>query len=391
MFLTAPPRQPDLGPDRSILIDPAAGHLTTYTTPTSVVPAGLKPTRTLTDPTELADAAKHHLAAIESLALHHNETDYLQQVLRLAATGTPIITTGSPHLTDLIDHDLLHPVTTPTDTATTLEHLTNDPIARERTSIQLRRHVLAHHTTRHRFEELLTRLDIPTNPPERISIMLVTNRPDYLDHAYTNITNQNYPNLELITVLHGDTFDPTHAQDLNTTCPFPTTLIQAPTAWTLGDCLNTAIDAATGHYVTKMDDDDYYGPNHLTDLTLAHTYTNADIIGKRMNFVFIANIDLLAEWGAGHEETEVAHIPGATMLMERELALEFRFPRLSQAEDSDLLRRVTDAGGTLYSTHPFNFIRHRHGSHSFDRPDSFFLSDGTGLVWKDPDLSMAYV
>jgi hypothetical protein len=73
--------------------------------------------------------------------------------------------------------------------------------------------------------------------------------------------------------------------------------------------------------------------------------------------------------------------------MSRDLANEFRFPRRSQGEDSDLLYRVRGAGCTLYSTHPFNFIRHRHSTHSFVRTDAFFLNDGE-MVWKPADLEI---
>lgn len=75
------------------------------------------------------------------------------------------------------------------------------------------------------------------------------------------------------------------------------------------------------------------------------------------------------------------------MLMTRDLAAEFRYPRLNTAEDSDLLRRVREAGGVLYSTHAFDFVRHRHTTHAFDRSDAFFLNDGE-LRWKPADVSI---
>jgi SAM-dependent methyltransferase len=386
IILTDPPKQPAIGTDHHLLT-PTGTDL--YLTPTAATnPTQISTTGTLTTPTDIATTLKHHTAVIDTPDLHHNETSYLTQILRYAATGTPIITTTSPNLTRLIPADLVHQPTTTNEAAAIIDHLTTNPFERERHSVKLRRHVLTHHTHKHRLDTILTHLDIPLPKPDTISILFVTNRPDFLAHAYTQITNQNYPHKELITVLHGDRFDTDHVANLTANLTIPHTLIHAPDQWTLGDCLNAAIDASTGNLITKMDDDDYYGPNHLTDLTTARTYTNADIIGKRMNFVVIESLDILTEWGSGLQEQETPHLPGATMLMSRDLANEFRYPRLSTAEDSDLLRRVRDRGGMLYSTHAFDFIRRRHGTHAFDRTDAFFLNDGE-CRWKPANLSIA--
>jgi SAM-dependent methyltransferase len=386
IILTDPPKQPRTKTDNHLLTHPGTDL---YLTPTTTAnPTRISTTGTLTTPTDIATTLKHHTAVIDTPTLHHTETSYLTQILRYAATGTPIITTTSPNLTRLIPPDLIHQPATEHDTAAIIDHLTTNPFERERHSVKLRRHVLTHHTHKHRIDTLLTHLDIPLPKPDTISILFVTNRPDFLTHAYTQITNQTYPHKELITVLHGDHFDTDHVTTLTQTLTIPHTLINAPNHWTLGDCLNAAIDASTGTLITKMDDDDYYGPNHLTDLTTARTYTNADIIGKRMNFVVLEQLNILTEWGSGLQEQQTPHLPGATMLMSSDLAMAYRYPRLSSGEDSDLLKRVRDDGGILYSTHGFDFVRRRHGVHSFTRSDAFFLNDGE-YRWKPADLSKA--
>jgi SAM-dependent methyltransferase len=374
IFLTDPPRNPDLANDRVILLDPVT-DLELFTTPaTDRNQTAIPATGVLTDPTQLTDTIKHHTAVIDSVALHHTETGYLQQLLRYGATGTPIITTGSPNLSNLIPLDLIHLPATPHDTTTIIDNLANDTFERERHSIALRRHILANHTHRHRFDEILDRLDIPTPKPDVVSIMFVTNRPDFLEHAYTQIQNQEYPHKELITVLHGDDFDPDLAKHLNTTCDFPTTLIQAPTKWTLGDCLNTAIDHATGDLLTKMDDDDYYGKHHLTDLTQTRHYTNADIIGKPAEFVYLSHLDLTVFRETNATERFNGHIGGPTITMTSRAAHELRFSLVRSGVDVTLYERARPLGYTLYSTHPFEFVLNRHGAgHTWDPDDSHFL------------------
>jgi hypothetical protein len=123
-----------------------------------------------------------------------------------------------------------------------------------------------------------------------------------------------------------------------------------------------------------MDDDDHYGPHHLTDLITAHTYSNADITGKWGNVVYLAERDLTIDYQIDREESFGAHIPGATMFMRDEFLRRYRFYRVNRAIDSTLLSRVKRDRGLLYSTHRYNFIRVRHSGHTFVRSDAEFLA-----------------
>jgi hypothetical protein len=330
--------------------------------------------------------AKNHLAAYTTPQLTATPTSHTQLVLELTAAGIPVITQPDPTLTRLLDSHYLD-ATTPQQLAGHLETLTHPP-SRERHSIPARRHVLTNHTRRHRFEQLLTHLGIPTNPTPRISILLATKRPDYIEHALANVTRQNWENKELLLILHGpDNFDlpniTSHAGQL----PYPTQIITCPENWTLGDCLNAGLDQATGTYITKMDDDDHYGPHHLTDLTTAHTYSNADITGKWGNIVYLAHKDLTLDYQVHREETFGTHLPGATMLLARTLLEAHRFGRVNRGVDANLWLRMRQEGALLYSTHRFNFIRVRHSDHTYQRGDEAFLGLSTGHLRSGLDLT----
>ena len=332
-----------------------------------------------------ADTAREHTAAYTSPNLAATPTAYIQLTLDLTATGIPVIAASDPTLDTLLGGHYL-PAENTTEIVGHLETLGHPP-TRERQSIPARRHVLTNHTRRHRFEQLLTQLNIPTNPTPRISILLSTNRPNNIEHALANITNQNWPNKELLLILHDpDQFDTTHIEQLTQNLPYPTTTISAPKQWTLGDCLNAGLDQATGDYITKIDDDDHYGPNHLTDIHTAHTYSNADITGKLSNIVFIEQRDLTLDWLVDKQETFGTPLPGATMLLRRELLDAYRFRRLNKGEDSSLNRSVMADGLKVYSTHRFNFIRVRHGDHTHVTGDEVFLAGSTGEFRQGLDL-----
>ena len=85
-------------------------------------------------------------------------------------------------------------------------------------------------------------------------------------------------------------------------------------------------------------------------------------------------------WKGEWTETESSHLPGATMLARRELFDQYRFGLLSGGVDTNLLQRVRSVGGSTYSTHPYNFVRVRHGDHTFTRSDAVFFQNLIGLT-----------
>ena len=60
---------------------------------------------------------------------------------------------------------------------------------------------------------------------------------------------------------------------------------------TLGDCLNLGVEAASGEYVAKMDDDDHYGERYLSDSVLAASFSGAEVVGKGTYFVHFEGTD----------------------------------------------------------------------------------------------------
>jgi len=332
-----------------------------------------------------ASAAKNHLAAYTTPQLSATPSSHHQLVLELVAAGTPVITAPDPTLNTLLDDHYL-PAATSEELQTHLETLQHPP-SRERHSVPARRHVHTNHTRRHRFEQVLTHLGIPLNPPPRISILLATKRPENIEHALGNVTNQNWANKELHLILHGEDFDLDHIQNLTSQLPYPTQIHPCPQTWTLGDCLNTGLDQATGTYITKMDDDDHYGPNHLTDLITAHTYSNADITGKWGNIVYLANHQITIDYLVRKEESFGNHLPGATMFLERVLLEEYRFLRVNRHVDSSLWLRMRGDGWRLFSTHRFGFIRVRHSDHTFQHGDEQFMAGSSGNLRSGLDLS----
>jgi len=358
------------------LLQPVADRITVYGTPIRRLTPRKHHAGRPIGPDQAA-TAKNHIAAFTSPNLTIDHVAHIQQALEYVATGTPLFAPPSPQLDRLLG-DHYQPVNDPDDIRQALEQL-DDPITREHLSVRARRHVLTHHTRRHRFEQILQHLDIPTNPTPRISILLCTKRPENIDHALENATRLDWPDKELLLILHGtDGFDLDQLTTKLDNLPYPAKLLPCPAKWTFGDCLNHGLDHATGTYITKIDDDDHYGPNHLIDLYTAHTYSRAHVTGKWGNVVYIVRYDLMIDWRTEREESFGPHLPGATFLMDRQLLGRYRFSRVNRSVDATLWKRMRKDGCRLYSTHRFNFVRMRHPSNTYQQDEAHWLGGSKG-------------
>jgi glycosyltransferase involved in cell wall biosynthesis len=211
-----------------------------------------------------------------------------------------------------------------------------------------------------------------------ISVIISTNRPDYALTAIENIKSQQHRNKELLLVLHGPGLDSVRLNTAVKKLEFPVRVIKRPASSIFGENLNIALDAASGEFITKMDDDDYYGEHHLEDLVAAYEYSRASAVGKRTNIVYLTNSDKVVTFSGQHEEKFSRHLPGATFLMRTEILKGLRFGRVKSAIDSELWRRLEVRGGTLYSTHDLNFIRVRHSDgHTYQTSDEDFIANSS--------------
>jgi hypothetical protein len=262
----------------------------------------------------------------------------------------------------------------------------DDPLLRELHSVRLRRAALAEHGSAGRRHAL-------AGPPtgfgadDTVSVILCTRRPTFLSSAFAQIAAQRHDRLELVLVLHGVTADDPEIRDAVAEVRVPLRIVEAPASDSFGDALNAGVAAATGKYLTKFDDDDWYGPHHVPDLLLAARYSGADLIGTQPEFVHLESPDLTIHKRPGPSERFTVHVSGATMLIRREDLLELGGYRpLRTSEDRALLQDVQRGGGTVYCTHGLNFlISRRSWGHTWNAPVASFLRN-SARQWRGVDL-----
>jgi hypothetical protein len=97
----------------------------------------------------------------------------------------------------------------------------------------------------------------------------------------------------------------------------------------LGEMLNHGIDHATGVHWAKMDDDDWYGRDHLLDLRLAMEYSGADLVGKRIDHIYLAPIERTVTRRRAAPERDRPHVSGPTLFGRTDLLQRIRFGKLT--------------------------------------------------------------
>jgi hypothetical protein len=293
-------------------------------------------------------------------------TAVLDPLLDLAAAGVPLhaaevpgwAARADPALADLLaDGGWLAdpPRDTPRCTAA---------LRREEHSVRLRRHGLARR-----------RGAFPHGPPT-VSVVMASMRPHLLESALGQIARQRGVQAEVLLGLHG--FPAAHEAVRRAVgaCPLPVTVVEADAATPFGDVLNLAASAAGGDHVAKWDDDDWYGPDHLSDLLLARSYSGADIVGTAAEFFYLEPLNVTIRRTDYTSEVWSDHVAGGTILLDRDRFREAGgFPGLPRGVDAAFLKAAHAAGARVYRTHGLGYMLRRGASarHTWQLPLAHFL------------------
>ena len=321
----------------------------------------------------------HHLEDVQ--AFHGDPLTRAGRLARLAAAGVPVhLADGDRRLAPYLGAELFELMT--------CDVRDLDVDGREALSVRMRRAALREHSLGSRARQVGERAlaDPPRLP--LVSILLVTRRPELLERALSAVRRQSYPRLELILGLHGEGFGAVASGAAGPTTPMRVLRLDA--AWTLGSVLNAATEAARGTLLTKMDDDDLYGPDHVWDLVLAREYSQAPLVGKGGEFVYLAASNkTIRRMSGGGERYGTTIAGGALMIARHELDRIGGWRRVPRHVDQALLNDVAQAGSKVYRTHPYGFLLVRHGRrHTWVMDDARFLAqaDLTESGWR-PDLA----
>ena len=305
----------------------------------------------------------HHVEDVA--AFHPDAVTRARDLARLAAAGVLVrVADGDRRLRPLLGDCLYRLMTTD------MGGLDDD--AREQLGVRMRRAALRERSSWVRARRL-GREELPL-----LSVLLATRRPRFLSWALANVARQTYPRVELVLALHGAGF--AGAGPRVAAAAPSAKVLRAPAGEPLGAVLAAAVEASSGTLLTKMDDDDAYGADHLWDLVLAREYSGAQLVGKWLEFVYLAASDRTIRWfnGCG-ERYQASVLAGGTLLVSRrDLDRAGGWRKAPRGVDTALAADVLRAGGRIYRAHAAGFMMIRHGrGHTWndgDGSDDRFLA-----------------
>jgi hypothetical protein len=188
--------------------------------------------------------------------------------------------------------------------------LIDDQIGSLRFLQKNRREIYASHTYAHRIkticESLNIRHDWEAHP--LVSVILPTKRPEMIEACIEKYNKQTYPRKELIIVVNTTDVDMKNVNRVTFDYP-DVKVFQVHQEKNIGVCLNLGIDQAKGKYWFKMDDDDCYGANYLTDLVHLAACADFHVIGKPRGFIYLEDHDKVY---LRHRAIKFQHTIGST-------------------------------------------------------------------------------
>lgn len=257
----------------------------------------------------------------------------------------------------------------------------SDASERESYSIDLRRSVMKQFLPRLRFSDLGIGGSRCAYKSPDVSIVLATRRKNLIPQILKQIERQSYTHLEVILAIHGDSTNSDEAELAINSFGGNLVRLYNDSSLPFGDVLNKASEVASGQLLTKMDDDDWYGPNHIEDLVLAREYSGAELVGAPVEFSYLEGLDITTRRDHVGERF-TGHVAGGTiMLSKNDLKQVGGWRPVNSSVDRSLIDSMQAAGAMIYRTHGQNYVLHRRPSestdqaHTWDAHESVFLRD----------------
>src|SRR5690606_32980213 len=304
-----------------------------------------------------------------------------RRIFEITASGTPVVSAPSPAIREFFEEDEVPVASTREEAAHVVRALARSSELRDRMVHQAQRRIWHEHTYTHRTHQVLEAIGLgekagSTALPS-VSVLAATNRPEQLHHLVGQVAEQAGMERQLLLVTHGFEAPSAVAERARDLGVENVVVLEVPSDWTLGQCLNAAVERADGTVCAKMDDDDLYGEYYLHDLLRAREFAAADVVGKHAHYMYLAGSDatLLRFPWLEHRFTD--RVMGPTITAGRDVFRAHPFHDVNRGEDTGFLTAVAESGGRIYSADRFNFTQMRRGAaggHAWSASDQELLA-----------------
>ncbi|WP_144550540.1 glycosyltransferase [Bacillus sp. X1(2014)] len=343
---------------------------------------------------EMIEAYKNYDIFINVNSVQNSKFMFARRVFEVLASRTMVLSGPSIGVEEMFN-DLVPVAKTKEDTKDYLKIYLKNSALREKKVKEASRFVFTNHTYKNRLQQICDTIGLNKKIVKKPKATLIasTQRDEYMNILFESISSQTYPDIEVVVILNKNNMDIKKWDKKFKQLKYDVKIIQVDEQHSLGYCLNTAIQNSNGEIIAKIDDDDYYAPNYLTDMIISMDYSNADVVGKSSHYIYFEENGLLSlkTMGSGME-TYSDFIAGATLVFKREVYERLSgFSDKNRGEDSDFLKRAKENGFTIYSNDQYNYCclrRKNKDSHTWKVNDNELLRNSTShsitLDYKTP-------
>ncbi len=199
-----------------------------------------------------------------------------------------------------------------------------------------------------------------------LSVLISSARPSDLLAIMLQLEKQTLSQFQLVIGLHNFDLTRAHRSQIKILEKRNIEVITEyfDESFTLGKILTSLGKISHGEYIAKMDDDDIYGPHHLSDLLELIILKQADAVGRAMNFVYVEALDLtvrrMTSQGISMANVWADWVCGGTILAKRSSAEGAGwFGAGKSAVDTFILQGIKSNGGKIWRTYGAGYIYRR--------------------------------
>jgi hypothetical protein len=313
---------------------------------------------------DMVKAYKRYKVFLNVNSVRNSSTMFARRVFELLACGTPVISTYSKGISEILGENTVLITESEEDTRRHLQNLIYDDQYWWSQSLTGMRKVMESHTYHNRTQEVFSRVGISCQEAESVSFTVagfiksvqdavylseILNKQIYrhFDLVLIPDRNSNFKDKELTAI--GELFSFTKVKILNSG---PEQVIQG------------LLRHETKGYMAVLDASQYYGKNYLRDYALAAGYSDAAIIGKRSYFTVKNQSDFHCENSESSFQPGVSLHP-ATLVFRKDKEIQSHLKNIvlngfnGQAEITGLSidpYNFTDGGRNLYEKNRSHLI-----------------------------------
>jgi spore maturation protein CgeB len=308
---------------------------------------------------DMVRAYRNYRVFLNVNSVKQSPTMFSRRVFELLACGTPVVSTYSRGIVDLLGEDVVFITESEADTRRHLDRLLGDEEAWARASTRGIRKVMQSHTYQHRLDEVFNHTGMQLLPRTEpgFSVVLSVTSDDDLQCLAPMLTSQTYRRFDVVLIsakaLSGDalqSFQNALGNVQLTPCVGP-----------LEGQFEPCLQASHSDYLAFLDLADLYGPDYLMDCALAITYSGANFLGKHTHFEQRKGDRHLCQ--PGGEYRWVTDVPSSSLVARKTAIVQKDFVRALQTPSFQRQH------GPVLSIDRFNYLRHdMKGPGSVEKP-----------------------